>query len=151
MLTKFHEDWTINVTPRVLTMKTSSPPCGQQDVLTNLNEDWTIKVTSRELTRKTAPLHGGHFHEDWTVHVTSRVLTSFRTRPRYQDIIGTNLLTKFHEDQTTNVASRVLTRQNVDDVRRTTHGGQKVIPKAHHEHVVLRLAKNSTCSCNFYA
>ncbi|KAH3825641.1 hypothetical protein DPMN_127522 [Dreissena polymorpha] len=31
---------------------------------------------------------------------------------RYQDIIGTNLLTKFHEDRKINVASRVLTRKN---------------------------------------
>ncbi|KAH3753819.1 hypothetical protein DPMN_188469 [Dreissena polymorpha] len=33
------------------------------------------------------------------------------THLRYQDIIGTNLLTKFHEDRKINVASRVLTRK----------------------------------------
>ncbi|KAH3818804.1 hypothetical protein DPMN_120530 [Dreissena polymorpha] len=113
--------------------KTAPTLANMTNILTKFHEDWTIYVTLRV---KTAPLPGGHencpppgghFHEDWTINwtinVTSRVLTSF------------------HEDQTKNVASRVLTRKHVDDPRRTTNDGQKVIPKAHYEHVVLRLAK----------
>ncbi|KAH3751004.1 hypothetical protein DPMN_185545 [Dreissena polymorpha] len=61
-------------------------------------------------------------------------MTQFRNR---RGIIRTNVLSKFHEDRKRNVASRVFTRPNVDDARRT-EDGQKAIPKAHHEHVVLR-------------
>ena len=186
VLTKFHEDWTINVTSRVLTRfyyshirKTATPPGShvfqptgtifelspdiiRTNVLTKFHEDWTINVTSRVLTRfyyshirKTAPPLGSHdfhatetifelvqdfigthvptkFHEDWTKNVTSRVLTRFcyysqirktATPPGshvfqptgtifelVQYIIETHVLTKFHEDWTINVTSRVLTR-----------------------------------------
>jgi len=185
VLTKFHEDWSKNVTSRVLTRfyyshirKTATPPGShvfqptgtifklvqdiiRTNVLTKFHEDWTINVTSRVLTRfyyshirKTAPPLGGHvfhptetifelvqdfigthvptkFHEDWTKNVTSRVLTRFyyshirktATPPGshvfqptgtifelVQDIIETHVLTKFHEDWTINVTSRVLTR-----------------------------------------
>ncbi|KAH3713078.1 hypothetical protein DPMN_072845 [Dreissena polymorpha] len=116
------------------------------NLLTNFHEDQKINVASRVLTRKNAPLPGGHvfqptgiifelFHEDWTINVVSRVhvfqanVTIFEL---IQDIIETNLLTKFHEDWTINVASRELTRQML-----IVHDGQKVITKAHHEHVVL--------------
>ncbi|KAH3893543.1 hypothetical protein DPMN_017691 [Dreissena polymorpha] len=94
VLTKFHEDWTKNVTSRVLTRKTAMPlgchvfqPTGTifelvQDiigthVLTKFHEDWTKNVTSRVFTRKTATPPGDHFHEDMTINVTSRVLTRF--------------------------------------------------------------------------
>ncbi|KAH3708956.1 hypothetical protein DPMN_068415 [Dreissena polymorpha] len=70
--TKFHEDWTINVTSRVLTSKAAPPPGGhifqqtgtifklslaiiRTHVLTNFHEDWTKNVTPRVLTNKTAP------------------------------------------------------------------------------------------------
>ncbi|KAH3807143.1 hypothetical protein DPMN_135476 [Dreissena polymorpha] len=134
LLTKLHEDWTINVASRVLTRKTAPPPSG------HFHDDWGKIVTSREFTRNTAPTPGGHtniltkLHEDWESNVTSTVFTSFELSP---GINGTNVLTKFHEDQTMNVASRVFTRQNVDD-RRTTDQGQKAITKAHHDHIVLR-------------
>ncbi|KAH3867864.1 hypothetical protein DPMN_031001 [Dreissena polymorpha] len=101
LLTKFHEDWKINVASRVLTRK-NAPPLGshvfqanltifeliqdiiQTNILTNFHEDWTINVASRVLTRKTAPLPGGHvfsliwtifelFHDDWATIVTSSV------------------------------------------------------------------------------
>ncbi|KAH3881399.1 hypothetical protein DPMN_005325 [Dreissena polymorpha] len=135
ILTKFHEDWTINVASREFTRK-NAPPLGSHvfqanhNLLTKFHEDWTINVASRELTRfyyrhlwKTAPPPGGHtniltkIHEDWVSNVTSTVFTSFELS---RGINGTNVLTKFHEDQTINVASRVFTRQNVDDGRRTT-------------------------------
>ncbi|KAH3824936.1 hypothetical protein DPMN_126796 [Dreissena polymorpha] len=68
VLTKFHEDWTKNVTSRELTRKTATPPGSHvfqptgtifelvQDiiethVLTKFHEDWTINVTFRVLTR----------------------------------------------------------------------------------------------------
>ncbi|KAH3716265.1 hypothetical protein DPMN_058984 [Dreissena polymorpha] len=147
VLTKFHDDLTINVTPR-LNCPAPSRPYIITNVLTKFHEDWTYNKTSRVLTRKTAPPPGGHtnvltkFPENWKLKVTSRVLTSFFFNLTYfeldHNIIGTYLLTKFHEDQTINVASIVLTMQNVDDGRQSTHDGHKAITKAHHEHVVLR-------------
>ncbi|KAH3781807.1 hypothetical protein DPMN_159714 [Dreissena polymorpha] len=98
----FHEDWTINVTPRVLISKTALPPgvhvflpirtifklnCRFQEtnVLTKFHEDWTINVTSRVFTcfhyihlEKTAPPPGSHFHDVWAKIVTSRVNTASR-------------------------------------------------------------------------
>ncbi|KAH3749064.1 hypothetical protein DPMN_183554 [Dreissena polymorpha] len=185
--TKFHEDWTINMTSRVLTWfyfihirKTAPPPWRpffstdrnyfqsrsiiRMNVLNKFHEDWTINVTSRVLTKKTAPPPdiirtivltkvlkretfpppGGHifqrtktilklnlviirtnvlnkFHEDWTINVTPRVLTSKTTPPPVghvfqrtgsilelsRDIIRTNVLTNFHKDWTKNETSRV--------------------------------------------
>ncbi|KAH3825621.1 hypothetical protein DPMN_127502 [Dreissena polymorpha] len=131
LLTKFHEDWTINVASRVKT----APPLGghvfsliwtifelvrdinETNVLTRFHDDWAKIVTSRVFTRNTAPPPGSHLHEDWASNVTSTVFTSFELS---RGINGTNLLTKFREDQTINVASRVFTRQNVDDARGTT-------------------------------
>ncbi|KAH3873456.1 hypothetical protein DPMN_036691 [Dreissena polymorpha] len=126
--------------------KTSPPPGGhvfppiwtifelvldinETNVLNKFYDDWAKIVTSRVFTRNTDP---SLLHEDWASKMTSTV---FELSP---GINRTNVLTKFHEDRTINVASRVFTRQNVDDARRTTHDGQKVITKAHHEHVVLR-------------
>ncbi|KAH3803721.1 hypothetical protein DPMN_131989 [Dreissena polymorpha] len=113
VLTKFHEDWPINVanivttapplakkywiinvTSRVLTRKNATPPCG------HFHEHWTTNVTSRVLTRKTAPPHGGH-----VFHLTGTIFELI------EDIIGTHVLTKFHADWTKNVTSRVLTRK----------------------------------------
>ncbi|KAH3887264.1 hypothetical protein DPMN_011280 [Dreissena polymorpha] len=131
-MTKLHEDWTINVTSRVLTSKTAPPPWRPYSFRTNVLTKFYYSHIG-----KTVPPPGVHvfqltgtifelssdsigtnvltkFHEDLTIHVTPRIFELD------QDIIGTNLLTKFHEDQTINVAARVLTRQNVDDGRRTT-------------------------------
>ncbi|KAH3739539.1 hypothetical protein DPMN_046192 [Dreissena polymorpha] len=142
IMTKFHENWTINVTSRVLSCKSVPHPGGhvfqrtrnhfriqpryhKTSILTKFHEDWSNNKTSRVLTnfyfnnvRKTAPPPVDHdkvltkFHEDWIINVTSRVFELD------QDIIWTNLLTNFHKDQTINVASRVLTRKNVNDGRR---------------------------------
>ncbi|KAH3748744.1 hypothetical protein DPMN_183194 [Dreissena polymorpha] len=129
LLNKFHEDWTINVASRVLTMK-NAPPL--------FHDDRKINVTSRVLTRKIAPslcisfelvqdIIGLNlltkFHEDRTIkmasivknatplcgHVFQANLTIFEL---IQDIVKTNLLTTFHQDWTINVASRVLTRKS---------------------------------------
>ncbi|KAH3872441.1 hypothetical protein DPMN_035657 [Dreissena polymorpha] len=120
LLTKFHEDQTVNVASRVLTrfyyshIRKNAPPLGShffqaniflceliQDIietnlLTKFHEDWTINVASREK----CPAPGGH--------VFKATKTIFKL---IQDIIGTNLLTTFHDDQKINVTSRVLTRK----------------------------------------
>ncbi|KAH3778412.1 hypothetical protein DPMN_179870 [Dreissena polymorpha] len=84
LLTKFHDDRTINMASRVLTRKNAMPPWRPYII-------WTNHLT-KVLTRK----NGGHVLQP-TCIIFELV----------QDIIGMNLLTKFHEDQTINVASRV--------------------------------------------
>ncbi|KAH3861230.1 hypothetical protein DPMN_024157, partial [Dreissena polymorpha] len=91
LLTKCHEDWTINVASRVLTRK-NAPPL--------FHEDRKINVTSKVLTRKIAPPRGGHVFQPTGI-IFELV----------QDITGMNLLTEFHEDRTINVASRVKNAQ----------------------------------------
>ncbi|KAH3785060.1 hypothetical protein DPMN_163143 [Dreissena polymorpha] len=151
LLTKFHEDRTVNVTSRVLTrfyyshIRKNAPLLGSQffqaniiifqliqdiietNLLTKFHEDWTINVASREK----CPAPGGHifkatktifelirdtigtnlltkFHDDRNINVTSRELTrKIAPPPWWPYIIGINLLTEFHEDWTINVASRV--------------------------------------------
>ncbi|KAH3838584.1 hypothetical protein DPMN_111992 [Dreissena polymorpha] len=113
LLTKFHEDWTINVASRMKDAPTLGSHIFQakvtifeliQDIsgtnlLSKFHEDRKINVTSRVLTRKNAPPPGGHVFQP-----TSIIFELI------QDIIGMNLLTKFYEDQTINVASRVFKR-----------------------------------------
>ncbi|KAH3788863.1 hypothetical protein DPMN_167026 [Dreissena polymorpha] len=123
VLTKFHEDWTKNVTFRVFTYfhyihieKTAPPPGGhvfspiwtilelirdihETNVLTKFHDDWTKIVTSRVFTRNTSPPPGGH--------VFQRSGTIFELN---QHIIKTNILTKLHEDWASNVTYTVFTR-----------------------------------------
>ncbi|KAH3845376.1 hypothetical protein DPMN_087656 [Dreissena polymorpha] len=85
LLTKVHEDRTVNVASRVK----NATPLGNH---------------TNNLTKS---------HEDWTINVASRVLTSTKTIFQLvQDIIWKNLLTKFPDDRKINVTSRVLTRKN---------------------------------------
>ncbi|KAH3881593.1 hypothetical protein DPMN_005519 [Dreissena polymorpha] len=125
LLTKFHDDWTINMASRVLTRKNATPPWRLYIIGTNLvtkfHDDRTINVASRVLIRKNAPPPSGHFHEDRKINVASRVLTRKNAPPQgghifqptgiifelVQYIIEINLPSKFHEDWTINVASRV--------------------------------------------
>ncbi|KAH3863259.1 hypothetical protein DPMN_026239 [Dreissena polymorpha] len=91
VLTKFHEDWTKNVTSRVFTYfhyihleKTAPPPGGHV-----FSPIWTIFKLVRDinetnvLTKHTAPPPCGHIfqrtqlHEDWASNATSTVFTSF--------------------------------------------------------------------------
>ncbi|KAH3728230.1 hypothetical protein DPMN_054182 [Dreissena polymorpha] len=110
VLTKVHEDWTMNVTFRdkfpapdghVFHTKNGTIFKLVQDIigtnlLTKFHKNRTIIVASRLLTRKNAPSPGAHvFQPTGTLFVPN------------QDIIGTNLLTKFNDDRTINVASRV--------------------------------------------
>ncbi|KAH3836350.1 hypothetical protein DPMN_109720 [Dreissena polymorpha] len=125
VLTIFHEDWTKNVTSRVITCfhyihikKTAPPPGGHV-----FSPIWIIFELVRYIN-KTNVLN--KFHDDWAKIVTSSVFKRNTAPPLTaifelsRGINGTNVLTKFHEDQTINVASRVFTRQNVDDGRLTT-------------------------------
>ncbi|KAH3793529.1 hypothetical protein DPMN_147043 [Dreissena polymorpha] len=69
VLTKFHEDWTKNVTSRVFTcfhykqIEKRAPPPGdinETNVLTKFHDDWENIVTSRVFTGNTAPPPCGH-------------------------------------------------------------------------------------------
>ncbi|KAH3796995.1 hypothetical protein DPMN_150571 [Dreissena polymorpha] len=97
LLTKFHDDRSINVASRVLTRKKAAlwwPYIIRTNLLTKFHEDWKINLASRVLTRKNAPPPAGHVFQP-----TSIILELVH------DIIGMNLLTKFHENLTINVAS----------------------------------------------
>ncbi|KAH3794252.1 hypothetical protein DPMN_147783 [Dreissena polymorpha] len=97
LLTKFHEDPSINVASTVLTRQIFMTHNGRKTIDTRLFT-WfhyihiektfpppgghTKSVTSRVFTcfhyihiEKTAPPPGGHFHNDWTKIVTSKVFT----------------------------------------------------------------------------
>ncbi|KAH3848333.1 hypothetical protein DPMN_090693 [Dreissena polymorpha] len=108
LLTKFHEDRTVNVASRVLTrfyysrIRKIAPPLRSHLFQANIIIFELIQdiIETNLLTK---------FHEDWTINVASRVLTRKNARPWWPYIIGTNLQTKFHDDRKINVTSRVLT------------------------------------------
>ncbi|KAH3778426.1 hypothetical protein DPMN_179884 [Dreissena polymorpha] len=116
LLTKFHDDRTINRASRVFTRKNATSPWRPYIIgtnhLTKFHDDRIINFASRVLTRlyksmiyshirKNAPPPGGHVFQ-----ATEAIFELI------QDIIRKNLLTKFHEDRKINVVSRVLTRKN---------------------------------------
>ncbi|KAH3692268.1 hypothetical protein DPMN_191624 [Dreissena polymorpha] len=137
LLTKFHQDWTMNVASRV---KNAPPPGGHVFQPTGIILKHVQDIIGMNLlTKKNAPPLGSHFHEDRKINVASRVLTRFyyshikKNAPPpgghvfqptgiifelVQHIIEINILTKFHEDQTINVASRVLTRFYYSHIRK---------------------------------
>ncbi|KAH3827869.1 hypothetical protein DPMN_129812 [Dreissena polymorpha] len=121
VLTKFHEDWTKNVTSRVFKCfhfihieKTAPPPGGhvsspiwtifelirdinKTNVLIKFHDDWAKIVTSRVFTRNTAPPPGGHFFQ--------RTGTFFNsTNISLRQTFWQNL----HEDWASNVTSTLL-------------------------------------------
>ncbi|KAH3819787.1 hypothetical protein DPMN_121531 [Dreissena polymorpha] len=109
ILTKFHEDQTINVTKSV--NKTNAPPPALiQDIIgTNLlikfHDDRTINMASG---KNDLPPRGHVFQETGTIfhdHLTINVASRENAPP--SDIICTNILTKFYEDRTKNVANRL--------------------------------------------
>ncbi|KAH3788314.1 hypothetical protein DPMN_166450 [Dreissena polymorpha] len=85
LLTKFHEDLTINVASRVLTRKMHRQLVAMTNIQTKKNAPPPLAAM------RNAPA------------LCSQVI---------QDIIGKNLLSKFHKDRQIDVASRVLTRKN---------------------------------------
>ncbi|KAH3703536.1 hypothetical protein DPMN_078573 [Dreissena polymorpha] len=136
LLTKFHEDRTVNVASRVLTrfyyrhIRKNAPPLNWKpffpskhyyiigmNLLTEFHEDRTINVASRVLKDFTIALYS-HIQKNAQPlggHVFQANVTIFEL---IQNIIKTNLLTKFHEDWTINVASRVLTRFYYSHIRK---------------------------------
>ncbi|KAH3883328.1 hypothetical protein DPMN_007282 [Dreissena polymorpha] len=113
LLTKFHEDWTINVASRVK----NAPPLGSQDFQAKVTIFELIQDISetnlltkfheyRQINEK-CPSPGGHVFQPTGI-IFELV----------QDIIGMNLLTKCYEDQTINVATRVLTRFYYSHIRK---------------------------------
>ena len=118
VLTKFHEDWTKNVTSRVFTcfhyihIEKNDPPTGgnvfspiwtifnlvrdinKTNVLTNFHDDWAKIVTSRVFTRFLYS-HIRKTAPPTGGHVFQRTGTTFELN---QHIIKTNILTKLHED-----------------------------------------------------
>ncbi|KAH3857308.1 hypothetical protein DPMN_099914 [Dreissena polymorpha] len=95
-LTKFHEDWTINVASREKCPALGGHAFKATKTIFELIQD----IIGTNLLTK--------FPDDRKINVTSRVLTRKNAPPPWLPyIIGMNLLTKFHEDQTINVASRV--------------------------------------------
>ncbi|KAH3781681.1 hypothetical protein DPMN_159582 [Dreissena polymorpha] len=101
LLSKFHEDWTINEKcpapwrPYIIGI----------NLVSKFHEDWTINVASRVLTGKNAPPLGSHVFQ---ANVTIFELI--------QDIIDTILLTKFHEDWTLNLASGAITKAHHEHI-----------------------------------
>ncbi|KAH3887234.1 hypothetical protein DPMN_011250 [Dreissena polymorpha] len=93
LLTKIHEDRTVNVASRVKNF----PPLGNiigTNLLSKFHEDRKTNVASRPYMEKChAP----------NCHVFKATKTIFEL---IQDIIGTNLLSKFHDDQKINVTSK---------------------------------------------
>ncbi|KAH3713029.1 hypothetical protein DPMN_072793 [Dreissena polymorpha] len=89
VLTKFHENLTINMISRAQRtyLLSEAQDIIRTNALTTFHEERTINVTYRVLTRINFPTPGGHFYEDWTLNVTN--------------------LTKLNDDWTINVASRV--------------------------------------------
>ncbi|KAH3783175.1 hypothetical protein DPMN_161104 [Dreissena polymorpha] len=74
-LTKFHEDWTINVASRVK----HSPPLGSHVFQANI----TIFELIQDIIKTNLLTI---FHEDWTINVASRVLPRVLTRFYYSHI-----------------------------------------------------------------
>ncbi|KAH3880226.1 hypothetical protein DPMN_004136 [Dreissena polymorpha] len=117
LLTKFHEERTVNVASRVLTrfnyshIRKNAPPLGSHVFQANIIIFELIQdIIGTNLLTK--------FYDDRKINVTSRVLTKKNAPPpRWPYIIGMNLLTKFHEDRTIYVASRVLTRHYYSHIR----------------------------------
>ncbi|KAH3709034.1 hypothetical protein DPMN_068494 [Dreissena polymorpha] len=99
VLTKFHEDWTINLASRV---KNDPPNEGQVFQPTGTIFELVQVIIGTNILTK--------FREDRKINVASRVLTSNRNPfiELVQNIVETNLMTKFNEDWTINVASIVL-------------------------------------------
>ncbi|KAH3795513.1 hypothetical protein DPMN_149068 [Dreissena polymorpha] len=111
VLTKLHDDWTINVASRVLTShiwKNAPPSVGHVFKATETIFELTRDIIGTHLLTK--------FHEDRKInekcnapggHVFQATGIILKI---VQDITGMNLLTMFHEDRKINVTSRVLTR-----------------------------------------
>ncbi|KAH3853316.1 hypothetical protein DPMN_095838 [Dreissena polymorpha] len=129
LLTKCHDDRTINLASRVLTRKKDPLPDGHVFQQTRTNFDLIQDIIRINCQQENAPSPDGH------VFQPTEIIFEL-----VQNIIGTNLLTAFHDDRTINVASIELTNVNKANIvvaRRTTNDEQDAITKVHQEHIVL--------------
>ncbi|KAH3753348.1 hypothetical protein DPMN_187983 [Dreissena polymorpha] len=104
LLTKFHEDRTVNVASRVLTRFNNS------HIRKNARPWWPCFKGKKNIFELIQDIIGTNhltkFHDDRKINVTSIVLKRKNTLPLWWPyIIRMNLLTEFHEDRTINVAS----------------------------------------------
>ncbi|KAH3776314.1 hypothetical protein DPMN_177736 [Dreissena polymorpha] len=117
LLTKFHDDQTINVASKVLTSGQSREMIKYYYVVTPPSHVFKATKTIFELIQDVIVTNFlTKFHENQTINVASRENAPTPKCHVFQptgtifklvkDIIGMNLLTMFHEDQTMNVASR---------------------------------------------
>ncbi|KAH3869561.1 hypothetical protein DPMN_032730 [Dreissena polymorpha] len=86
LLTKFHEDWKINVASRVLTRKNAQPPGSHVFQPTNIIFELVQDIIGINLlTKKNALPLGSHFFQAniiiFTINVASRVLTRKNAPP----------------------------------------------------------------------
>ncbi|KAH3807804.1 hypothetical protein DPMN_136152 [Dreissena polymorpha] len=120
LLTKFHEDWTINVASRE-----KCPALGSHTInlASRVLTSGHVFKAAKTLFKLIQDIIGTNlltkFHDDRKINVTSGVFKKKNAPPpMWSYIIGINLLTKFHEDQTIIVASRVLTRFYYSHIRK---------------------------------
>ncbi|KAH3832063.1 hypothetical protein DPMN_105339 [Dreissena polymorpha] len=120
LLTKFHEDWTINVASRGNKLTRDTPPTAHKEKpghYTHQDKNAPPLVAMflnqpKPFSELIQDINGTNlltkFHDDRKINVTSRVLTrKIAPPPWWPYIIGMNLLTQFQEDRTIIVASRV--------------------------------------------
>ncbi|KAH3867865.1 hypothetical protein DPMN_031002 [Dreissena polymorpha] len=122
VLTKFHEDQTINVASRVFTRqnvddgrRTTDKRRSQKLAMSTLCSDKANNVTSSVKMTPTGS------------HVFLRILTIFKLNHRIQE---TNVLTKFHEYWAKNLSSRLFTCFHFIHIEKTapTPGGHVFLP-----------------------
>ncbi|KAH3717597.1 hypothetical protein DPMN_060390 [Dreissena polymorpha] len=111
LLTKFHEDWTINVASRERTRQMLTSHNGRQTT-----DDGQKAITKAHLEHVVLRCAKNHCsREICPAPVLKATKTIFEL---IQDIIGKNFLTKFHDDRKINEnASRVLTKKNAPTPR----------------------------------
>ncbi|KAH3890945.1 hypothetical protein DPMN_015034 [Dreissena polymorpha] len=121
LLTKFHEDQTINEASRVFMNKCGRTDDGQRPVTKAHLSNQCDGKTDRRTDRRTDSPITIHFHENWAKNVTSRVEKCPPTGAHVfskiwtifelvREINKTNVLTNFHDDWAKIVTSRVFTR-----------------------------------------
>ncbi|KAH3717051.1 hypothetical protein DPMN_059831 [Dreissena polymorpha] len=152
LLTKFHEDQTINVPSRVLTMfNYRKCPVPWRSCLSSNCRTGTIFELIQDIM-------GTHlltkFHDDRTINVASRLLTRLYyihiKNPALWRlyIIDTNLLAKFHEKRTINGASRALTSPPGGNIFQPTKTNSKLIQDFIPTNVLTKFHADRTIQAN---
>ncbi|KAH3694655.1 hypothetical protein DPMN_082095 [Dreissena polymorpha] len=169
LLTKFHEDRTINVASRLFIKcgrtdgrrtdgRTTNKDRSQEtNVLTKFHENWAKNVTSRVLTyfhyiliEKNAPPTGGHksikpmltnFHDDWAKIVTSRVFTRKTAPPTGGNVFQrTGTTLEFNQHI---IKTNILTKFELD----RDFIGTKLLAKFHEDRTINVASRVFTIKC----